>query len=289
MPPNNPSQPADWRWSFSRSRLLASCPAAFQFVTYPNKDLNRNKQGINIAALVGISIHKAISTELDNWVRGIPVSHATARTNAREFITQVWNDRCDIIIEIMNGLQEEEKTLDVFLRVANNRIERFFAMIWPQFSHMKHDMHEQICEFHLDQHLIAIKVDLAAWTKNEEFVIVDWKTGRDESEYSSREQLATYVLWAIIQRKLRIDKIVPVIVNLKSGSITRFQPVEEDISYITELVQSDFTKVTNLLLSGEFPASPSNDKCIGCSFLSWCNAGIEIIFGETNLLHHPML
>jgi len=270
MPADNSPQ-TKWRWSYSRSNLLASCPAAFSF----SLTRARPRARVNLSALVGIAIHQAIAKEIDKWARGEPVSDTVAQTNAQKVIQSIWDDRRNSIIEIANGFEEKESRLVLFQRIAKNRLKRFFTMIWPQFSHMRHGLHEKMRKFQLDGIQIAVKVDLACWTLSDELAIVDWKTGGRDTGLRERVQLAVYSLWSHKQMGLSLDQIFPIIVRLKSGEIVRYQVVDADLEYVKEIIGSDIRLVSEYSQSREFPVSPEYNKCMSCPYLHKCSAGMN--------------
>lgn len=271
MPADNSPQTLKWRWSYSRSNSLASCPTAFRFDLTPR---NRPRARINLSVLVGVAVHQAIAKEIDKWARGELVSDTAAQMSARNIIQSIWKDRWNSIIEIANGFEEEESKLDFFQRVAKNRLKRFFTVIWPQFSHMRHELHEEPRKFQLDGIRIAVKVDLACWTPSDGLAIVDWKTGGRDTGLRERVQLAVYALWAHKQMGLSLDRILPMIVRLKSGEIVRYQVVDADLEYVKEIIDSDIRIVSEYSQS-EFPVSPEYNKCMSCLYHHKCSAGMN--------------
>jgi CRISPR/Cas system-associated exonuclease Cas4 (RecB family) len=214
---------------------------------------------------------------LDRWAVGERATERGAIVHANEFINQVWNEREQRIIEIRNGLDIDSTQLAVYLHLVRSRLERFFQMIWPQFSDMRHESHESLQEFRGCALPVGVKIDLACWNREDQLVIADWKTGSWQNLLGSRVQLAVYALWARTALKLGIAAILPTIVSLQTGEIERFHPTEDDFDFVKDEVESDKRRVEDYRRAGEFPASPRPEKCWGCAYLSSCREGSETV------------
>ena len=266
-----------WRWSISRSRLFARCPRAFGLSVDQKGIESRPNRGIGLGALVGIAIHESIRHEVDHWAQGTETSPLRALHRASDFIAGAWRDRAVTIIEVMNGFEPDPKILRFIQSAARTRLERFFRILWPQFSDYRHLQHEQLEEFDLDGSKILVKIDLACWNHEDQLCIIDWKTGGWGNELGGRPQMAVYSLWATETLGLGLDRIVPMIVGLESGEVTRFRPTPEDVEYVIDLVRSDRNRFERCREEGQFPPAPEPAKCWACVFLNRCPEGRDAV------------
>jgi hypothetical protein len=185
--------------------------------------------------------------------------------------------RTTSIVEAVNGLELDPDWLRSAENLARNRLERFFRMIWPQFSQFRHEVHEQLAEFTAERSRVLVRVDLACWNEIGQLLIIDWKTGGWQNEMGGRIQLAVYALWAVASYHLPLTSIVPVVVGLRTGEITRFQPTENDLSFVRDLIENDRAIVNEFNKTHDFPAAPESGKCWACSFLGKCPEGREAV------------
>ena len=270
-------QSLHWRWSISRSSLLRDCARAFEFQLETKGASSGNSHLIRLASLTGIAIHEAISREMDVWASGGKASERNAISSAVAFINQTWGQGAERIVEARNGLELEPAEVDVYRRVVRSRLERFFEMLWPQFSAMRHQSHEKLGVFGGCALPVIVKIDLACWNPSQHLVIADWKTGSWQNLLGGRVQLAVYALWARTTLALPLASILPMLVSLQTGEITRFQPTEYDFDFVRSEVMRDRDQVWEYARKREFPASPEPEKCWGCPFLSQCAEGAKVV------------
>lgn len=266
-----------WRWSISRSHLLQECPRAFEFHLKRGDNSVNQSNLIKLAALTGIASHEAISVELDRWASGGIASEREAIVSAMSFLDEVWESRTERIIEVRNGLELEPVQIETCRRVVQGRLKRFFEMLWPQFSGMRHESHEKLEGFGGCALPVVVKIDLACWNEQQQVVIADWKTGSWQNLVSGRVQLAVYALWARNRFALPLEAILPALVSLQTGEIQRFHPTEYDIQFVRDEIKADSDRTKLFLRKGEFPASPQPEKCRGCAFLPRCEEGSEAV------------
>lgn len=276
-PSGKTSHPPSWRWSISRSHLLRNCGRAFEFQLGVREVTSDRSSLVNLSALTGIAIHDAISSEMDRWASGRNVSERGAISKATNYLEEVWNRRSEKILEARNGLEIEPSLIEAYRRVVRSRLERFFEMLWPQFSSMRHESHEKLESFRGCALQVAVKIDLSCWNDRGQLVIADWKTGGWQNLIGGRFQLAVYALWAHTELRLPLDKILPTLVSLQTGEVAPFQPTEHDLEFVRREVELDRDRVRGFLKEGKFPASPQPEKCWGCAFLPTCDEGSEVV------------
>ena len=74
----------DNRWSYSRSKLFESCPRAFYYQkVYSNHSVAKL---IPQRAIIGIAVHNAISTLIDDWFSNERISYIKIKNIGERFI-----------------------------------------------------------------------------------------------------------------------------------------------------------------------------------------------------------
>ena len=261
-----------WRWSISRALLLRNCPAAFGFRLKSNHNPRSSSNLTPLRSIPGICIHEAISSEIDYWAYGKSISIDRATKTAIDRLQSIYDCRTSYVVEAYNGYPIEEADFARFRRTVKSRLEHFFNFIWPIFRHYQHFTHELFSTFKLADVEIGVRVDLACWMPDRKLAIIDWKTGTG-ADISIRQQLTVYSTWAMQYVEGRIDKVTPMLVNLRDGSIKEFHPVQEDLEILSDIVKSDVLRVNEYDEEGRFPALPRTDKCLECIYLRDCIDG----------------
>lgn len=262
-----------WRWSITRSRTLHTCPKAFEFGLDRQSSPSGAEARTNLSSIVGVTVHDAIRREIDHWANHLPVSLKRAQGFAEAQLKRVWTSCSSSIVERTNGLELNPGLYPRFQAAAWSQLDRFFRMIWPQFTHYKYEQHEVLSSFEFEGLPMSAKVDLAAWDDNDRLLVVDWKTGQWAGDLADRAQLAFYTLWARNTFRLELQNIKPVLVRIRTGEIIRFEPQEQDLDYVLTLISTDFDCVNRLEESHEFPPSPETRRCWGCGYLQECDEG----------------
>ena len=83
-------------------------------------------------------------------------------------------------------LEVDTSHAEVIRRIVRSRLERFFEMLWPQFSAMRHESHEKLAEFGGSALRVVVRIDLTCWNPSHQLVIVDWKTGGWQNQMGGR-------------------------------------------------------------------------------------------------------
>lgn len=272
-----PSSEPRWTWSQSQSKALASCPRAFGFgLGYRGE----GRQCLKLYAVPGIVIHDCIEKHVERWATGKEPRASVAITAAVDRIAYIQERRHDTILELRFGQDVSPRVFDLMKRTTRDRLERFFYRIWPIFRILKYETHEESKFFEVNGHKVNVKVDFAAWDDNDNLVIADWKTGGDENEYGGRLQLAVYATWAHIAYELPLTRIRPVLVSLRRGSVTWFDPTPTDVEYVRAVIDEDHAAWASLSADDPIPASPEREKCMSCMFLEKCREGLGIMAAE---------
>lgn len=273
MHPTDSSVARSWRWSITRSRTLHSCPRAFGLGLNRRLSSTEAETRTNLSSIVGVTVHEAIRHEIDHWADHLPVSSKSAQEFAETQLKDAWFSQSNYIVERANGLALDPDLYSRFQNAVRSQLDRFFRMIWPQFTLCKHEQHEVLSAFEFDEILLSARVDLAAWDDNSRLLVVDWKTGQWAGDLTDRAQLAFYTLWARNNFHLELQRIRPLLVRIRTGEIIRFEPQQEDLDFVLALISADLDVVKRMQERQDFPPSPETRRCWGCTFLRQCEEG----------------
>jgi hypothetical protein len=174
----NQEKEAQNSWSYSQSKLFEMCPRAFYYQKiYSSRS---NLKLIPQRAIIGISVHIAISTLMDDWVSNKRISYLKIKNVGEQFIKDICNNPKCHITEISNGIEFDKNNIQKFLSVTNSRIKSFYRMIWPRFQSQTHVSHEELDRFKLDNIQIFVKVDLCTRDIYKKLIITDWKLDKSK-------------------------------------------------------------------------------------------------------------
>ena len=266
------------RWSYTRSSLLRKCPRAFYYDQTREAD-DAVRKAFSLHALVGLSVHTAIASEISSWASGDQVYPEKAEACATRNLEEVWTHRDGMIVEVVNGMELPDGTYERMLRATRTLLRTFFRMIWPNFSNQSYVTHERLDSFDLDGVIVLVQVDLATRNGAGDFIISDWKTGLTLDPYLEELQMGTYALWAHVGLGENINRILTQVVNLRSGQILRRRPDRGLLGRIRSQIETDVRKTSPPLTVTGFPPEPAFEKCCGCRFLRICEDG-QLVVGE---------
>jgi len=153
-------------------------------------------------------------------------------------------------------------------------------VIWPQLSNHQYILHEEITSFEVGGETVWVKPDLCTRSEDGDFVVTDWKTSPPNRFSSPSLQVLTYALWAHEEYEPDPDRISIQLVHTKQGEFERTRPDEADLDEIRDRITVDCEMWRTATGVNEFEPLPDGDKCRGCSYLSRCNTGQEVINGE---------
>lgn len=258
-------------WSYSRSKLFESCPRAFYYKVFNSK--HRYAKMIPQRAIIGIAVHTAISTLVDDWVSDKRISFIKIKNVGEQYVKGVCSNPKNNIVEISNGMNFDANNIQRFLSVTNLRIKSFYKMIWPRFQNHEHVSHEKLDRFKLDDMQILVKADLCTKDNQKKMIITDWKL--DKSSIYNRDYLQLYIysLWANKVLKEKISNIFLQIVNINTGETIKLLPTNKPIESIIKKIKHDCIKWQKLQKESDYKANVDYHNCISCGFLSRCKEG----------------
>ena len=117
-------------------------------------------------------------------------------------------------------------------------------------------------------------IDFAYKDFNEKYHVVDWKTGSNNGEESTRIQLLIYALWMNIKHKISIEDMVFDVWYLDKKEIISYTYTEDDFvehfSYILEIVENMFIKNSMPEQTFSYVSDDNLNACKICKFQHIC-------------------
>lgn len=269
-------------WSYTKSRLYAECPRAFYF---RRETRDGDKEGtdeiasdaVNLGAVLGIAVHRAIASEMDKWEDGEQPDLRDAQKSAERWIEGVWSQPGKRIIEVANGRSVDAGIKKRIAGGAKSHLKTFFQTIWPRLRSRDHILHETLKVFSLEEWSAVVKVDLCTRDESGIVYVTDWKTGSLPVLGDNSFQLNTYALWASEELEVDPGGIEVQLASTKTGQILSRQPNESDLDEARETIVDESKQWAELEGRNDFPAVPGWDKCLGCPFLAICPEGKEVV------------
>jgi hypothetical protein len=273
-------------WSYSTARLYQSCPRRFyhRYARSSNQssgeenqsETNRSPPG----AAIGSVVHDCIEAQIERWRRGERLSFQAAQTQA--------TDRLRAYVEANEDLLANEYTDDdaefnpgdqkrSLIRTAHTHIERFFQVIWPQFSSHTYILHEATRSFTVDKYTVWVRPDLCTRNKDGDFVVTDWKTTSSDPFSEPSVQLLTYALWSHLEYEPELDRILVQLVHTSTGEFVRTRPDEDGLIELKTRIRSDCHDWGTRCKEKDFRPNPATDKCRSCEALDRCESGQSLL------------
>lgn len=268
-------------WSFSKHRLWNSCKLAYYYqyigpaLKNPEeldvKILRELKELKNKFALQGILIHEVIEDQISQYQNGKNMSEEKAK---EQYIKRLENHRekaDETIVEYYNGAQFNPKFFDYARSDGIDKLGIFYGVIWPQFKDLEYINHEEFGHFKINGSKCVIKADYVTKTNNNIIVVSDWKTGQDKEEYESDLQIGTYVLWAMDNYSIELDRVRSETVYLTTGRRRKHDFSTEQIDSIEEKICEEYSEMNESYEKEHFPPNPEPKRCLSCQFATVCD------------------
>lgn len=264
-----------WEWSYSKSKLLAECPRAFEFSMA--KSAKPRQQQHNLRSLHGTAIHEGIAHYIGLWGEGLDPPPEVALAAADTFLKTAWSTRAESLIEMRNGAAVAASDIVTLRKRVRGDLKDFFRMLWPRFESSRYDSHETRQRMEVAGARVTIQIDFSCWSSTNDFRIVDWKTGGDINQRGGGPQLAVYALWAHDVRKVPVEKIRPMVVSVRTGEIIPYRATLLDFDRVRMLIFEDHATIDAYWAQSHFPANPEPRRCIGCRHMSKCDEGRQTV------------
>ena len=169
--------------------------------------------------------------------------------------------------QLLKANTQIKDCLDNFMSIYNNRMSRIVTVDTVKFID---DFESGFFDTLTTPPLRVYSVVDLAFSSEDELVIVDWKTGNSEQDYSI--QLKTYGLWGHFKLKYELDKIHYWTVNLISNTVKTQQFSLEEYAELGDLIESSAKEMDSVQIKSEdfFKMEPGLDKCKRCAFMEVC-------------------
>lgn len=271
-------------WSVSDSYLLASCPRAMYHKRERHRAGTKFEASIPLHSIVGLSVHKAIASQLSRWQSGDEVSARDAEEEASAILYSIWTSRQHSIVEILNGVPIGEGLVEDLDRISRLRTKTFFRMIWPNYQSHTHVSHEIDDGFELGNAYVSVRIDLLSKDRDGTYVISDWKTGEPRDSDEHQFQMNTYALYAHSKLGISEDSLQTKLVFLRTGDTVVSRPPKSELQSVVARIRSEVSLLTPPIDISQFPAKPTHRLCISCSFLWICIDGKKHVESRKNEL-----
>lgn len=279
-------------WSYSTARLYYSCPRRFYYRHAKSgeyEDTGRETRSSTTAqppgARLGSAVHDCIAEKIDYWrgnsERALQATQAAAAEGLQRYVDENEDEIRDTYA--VNDVEfDPDEFAQSLTRTAQNHLETFFQVVWPQFDSHRYITHEQTFSFDVDEHTVWVRPDFCTRSQEGDFVVTDWKTGPVDRFSEPTLQALTYGLWAHQEYEPDLDRILVQLVHTSRGEFDRTRPDEADINRNRDQIRADREDWTSFQSVEEFRTEPEASKCRSCEFLSRCDAGQSILDEETN-------
>ncbi|MFA6226592.1 MAG: PD-(D/E)XK nuclease family protein [Methanoregula sp.] len=266
-------------WSFTKHRVWNRCQRQYYFeyiapyvksapVVDPEK-IRWLKNFTSKFVVQGQLIHDIINKQIQLHCENKPMDLNEAITAFSKKVSQYKNVGGETFTEYHNG----EKIANAFFATIDENgktcLHTFFGK-WPGYQGRECLRHEEYDHFLIGDTSVTVKVDLVGKMLDGTLVLTDWKTGRDDDEYETELQMASYVLWARDYYKKSADEIRTELVFLKTGATKPYAFYEEQLCEAQELIPREFAMMNASYEYGDFPARPSQRECLSCKFAEVC-------------------
>jgi len=277
-------------WSSSRQNTWNTCKLRYYF-SYIGKwegfRGNRDRDKLQWLSRLkpwymvkGSLVHEAIESQINQWSIHRPVSQEAAINIFRFKFSEVRSNPSKYLIDDINGFPVKVEEFDASLQEGVKILEIFFGTFWLNYEPLEYVKHEEFDSFEIGGQKVWVKIDLVTRMDDGLIVITDWKTGKvEENKDANEAQIGAYVLWAVEKLKVAEDRVKTEIAYLKDPSRRR-----NLIGFSKEQLLGVRTQILNgskemLAVSSpdDFPASPSERNCRGCSFATVCGAGMQFV------------
>jgi len=272
-------------WSFTRHRVWNRCQRQYYFdyiAPYVNPPAIVDANKIRLLkvlnskfVLQGQLIHEILNEQIKLHCDRKPMNPTGAVSAYSGKVARFKMMADEMFTEYRNGERVDTQFFSTIDESGRAYLDMFFEKIWPNYQGRECLKHEEFDHFRIGNFEITVKVDFVNRLQNGTIVLTDWKTGRDNDEYETEFQMATYVIWAMQYYQKRPDEIKSELVFLKSGETKSYPFFEERLHEVQDMITMDFDAMNASYEYEDFPARPVLRVCLSCRFARVCpEAGI---------------
>lgn len=278
-----------WRryfgWSKSRAGLFAECRKRYAFQYLFKYEPGTTAAMVKIAskmATLAITKGSLVHDEIERFLKAFSARGEEDPEGARRRLEVAFdalsNARETRLIEAAFGLEAPED-LDRRLREEKQdalaQLDAFFAQHWPRYRELEILAFEELERFFVGEHPVWVSADLVVREPAGTVLLVDWKTGRSESDAAESVQLTGYLLWAAERFQVPLDRLAGELVWLRSGRVDRTTRSSDEVSQLRHQIAEDSSTMLAIDDYDAVTASPEEGRCRRCNFLPLCREGAE--------------
>jgi CRISPR/Cas system-associated exonuclease Cas4 (RecB family) len=266
-------------WSFTKHRVWNRCQRQYYFeyiAPYVKSDhiidpekIRWLKNFTSKFVVQGQFIHDMIDQQIQLNCEKKPMDLNETMIAFSKKVSPHKNIGGEMFTEYHNG---EKIPNSFFTSIEENGktcLQTFFGK-WPDYQTREILRHEEFDHFNIGDVGVTVKVDLVGRMPDGTLVLTDWKTGRDDDEYETELQMASYVLWAKEYYKQSVDTISTELVYLKTGATQPIVFYEEQLHEVQEMIPREYAAMNASYEYVDFPAQPSQRECLSCKFAEVC-------------------
>jgi hypothetical protein len=293
----------DFSWSVSRDDIFKKCRRMYYYQYYGywggwdfaadkrTRTIYILKQLQNRQMWAGNKVHECIKNTLNEIKIGVEKIdfeqklYTTLNLMRKEFLSS--KNKKYLSDPKSCALYEHEYELDVsqeeWQSNADNVVEclkQFFnSDIYKTISQLSDNQWielEQLSHFYLENFKIYAVLDFA-YRRNDEIIIYDWKTGREDPE-KDKLQLSCYGLFVIHKWNTKADRLKLVDFFLMSGTKAEFTFADFNIDEIQRQIENSIDEMIDMLDDPQkniatedcFPYTRKEYICSYCNFKKIC-------------------
>lgn len=294
----------EFSWSKSRDNIFRECARKYYFNHYGSwggwsLDASERvrktyvlKQLKNRFMWVGEVVHRCIEISMKNMKNGIAplpldeIVQITINLMRQDFKYsregRYWQrpKSCALFEHEYNVQIEDEKWQEI-ARHGEACIRNFYTSeVFEKISAIPTARWleiENLSSFQFNEAKVFVKLDYAYKEEKGRIVIMDWKTGRGDTEDNS-VQLGCYAIYGLDKWEVNVNQIETVEFNLASNSTTSYEVSGTQLEAVKGYIKGSMDDMRQLLRDREnnvaceedFPKTDQTALCQNCNFLKVC-------------------
>lgn len=283
-------------WSISKMKVIQNCLREYYYTYYGShngwlyeaseeqKIAWRLKKLTNITLMLGEKLHELIkeiikseseanSEKIQLYIRN--KLNIAVKNSIEKFKTGEWDEypKGEMLQEYYYGEKLEVQKINEIKEKLESCANGF--IISKTYEEIRNTAKRvvEVDEGNFDYIIVkGVKVyallDLLYIDKNDNYVIVDWKTGKI-SEHDE-EQLMVYILYVMDKYNIPIERIKCRVEYLLLNESLEYKFKKEDAEKVKEKIEMDLNVINVLLLNEELNIPKPKEEFLKCESLSKC-------------------
>ncbi|MFD2670003.1 PD-(D/E)XK nuclease family protein [Marinicrinis sediminis] len=301
------SQHPPWSYSQSRAQTFDECLRKYYYHYYAShsgwkKDATdaqrtayRLKQMTNLYLVFGEAVHQMCESVIRQYLKG----HEAPRIEyvqhvIRQLLRKAYEESHQIerwiaspkhntmLSELYyDGEIPPERRDSIRTRLAACTQNFFQSKTWQDMTHQPRSKVREIEKwdtFQLHETNVYVKMDMLYTIGEDQWIIVDWKTG-NEDQFD--DQLLLYAMYVHETYEVPLSQIRCRVEYLSSGTSRELQPSADQLTRLSAKIEHDLQEMKTCLMDPAlniprpitfFTPSPRPGRCKGCHFREICEA-----------------